>query len=850
MDTVPHETFGELLRRYRRTAGLTQEELAEGAGVSADTISNIERGAPHIPRKATLRLLAQALKLSPQDSDDLLAAAREAQVSSRSARLLRMASENSRATSSSVPLPPTSLVGREGDLATAQHTFRDTQVRLLTITGAGGVGKTQFAFALARELEAGFSDGIHIVYLAPLRDATLISAAIAGALGLRETGPTSFADLLLQHLREKSALLLLDNFEHLLSGATLVADLLAACAHLKILVTSRSPLHLRGEHEYLLAPLALPSAAEAASIASLARVPAVELFVQRAQSVRPSFVLDASNAAAVAAICQRLDGLPLAIELAAARSKMLSPQALLERLDEARLPLLTGGARDLPARQRTLRDTLAWSYELLTPPTRVIFRRLAVFAGGCTLDAVESVCESITEPADIFETLATLVDHSLLHYQPEEDVDDPRFVLLETVREFGWELLNATGEREAIQRAHAEWCLELAEHAETKLRGNQQAIWLNRLDGERDNLRAALAWTLDGGNLAVGLRLAPALWRYWFIRGHYAEGRQWLESLLAAFEGQNQDAQPFVGESAALTAKVLYAIGALARTQGDLTAAREALERSLALYEQLGDKQQISYAVNGLGAVEEQAGNSSVALTLFERSLAMKRELGDQLGIANTLTSLGLLYLLQKNFDMAAATSKECIAVANALGSEDTAAWGMSTLAQVCMHRDDLEQAADLATGSLALRRKLGDRRGIMNCLGILGEIEHRRGDVAGALELYRQNLNIAREIGVIQGIEEVLVAIAVVYRDWKLSAEAVRLLAAAKVLQVGPHPGPEELAQGILDDLRAMLKPGDFAAAWTEGLAMPLDQALAIAYQPVKPPAAVLLPTRRASSE
>ena len=399
------------------------------------------------------------------------------------------------------------------------------------------------------------------------------------------------------------------------------------------------------------------------------------LFVQRAHAVRPDFVLNSENAEHVAAICQLLDGLPLAIELAAARSRILSPYALLAKLESSRLSTLVDGARDLPARQQTLRNTLAWSYDLLAPKAQTLFRRLAVFAGGCTLEAAEAVSACMgapfTDSDDKLDTLAMLVDQSLLRHRSDEADKTSRFELLETVREFSWELLKASGEVETVLRAHACWFLELSTHAEEGMRGQHATIWLKRLDAERDNLRAALTWALNGGDLALGLHLAPALWRYWYMRGYFAEGRQWLESLLEASERQAAGTIPGPShEELARTAKILYGIGSMARPQGDLTSARTALERSLTLCEQLGDKQQIAYVCNALGAVEQQEGNMSLALALFEKSLTIKRDLHDQRGIANTLTSLGLLYLDEKDFEKAASTCENVLPFPRPLGTQ------------------------------------------------------------------------------------------------------------------------------------------------------------------------------------
>ena len=846
VDTFPHEEFSVLVKHYRCARGLTQEELAERAKISVDSISNIERGLLHTPRSSTLQQLALALTLAPHERDDFLSAAHRAKAASRKARLLRTARHASETASSLIPLPPAPLVGRHQDLKSARAILSDPRVRLLTITGVGGVGKTQFAFELAREMGTTVTEGVHIVYLAPIHDPALVPAAIAEVLGLHETGATSIAELLVQHLREKNALLLLDNFEHVLAASTSVADILAVSPHLKILATSRSPLHLRGEYDYGLLPLEIPSATHVSSNERLIAIPSVALFVQRAHAVRPDFVLNSENAEHVAAICQLLDGLPLAIELAAARSRILSPYALLAKLESSRLSTLVDGARDLPARQQTLRNTLAWSYDLLAPKAQTLFRRLAVFAGGCTLEAAEAVSACMgapfTDSDDKLDTLAMLVDQSLLRHRSDEADKTSRFELLETVREFSWELLKASGEVETVLRAHACWFLELSTHAEEGMRGQNATMWLKRLDAERDNLRATLTWALNGGDLALGLHLAPALWRYWYMRGYFAEGRQWLESLLEASERQAAGTIPGPShEELARTAKILYGIGSMARPQGDLTSARTALERSLALCEQLGDKQQIAYVCNALGAVEQQEGNMSLALALFEKSLTIKRDLHDQRGIANTLTSLGLLYLDEKDFEKAASTCEECIAISEALGNSETAAWGKATLAQVHLYRGNLGQAAALAGESLALRRQLGDKRGVMQALGVLGEIKHKRGDISGAVKLYRQSLRLAHDMGVAEGIIEALVAIATACRDVLLPQIATRLLAATSAFRksagVGAHAGMEEGEQHLIDDLGAMQGSPDYGAAWDDGESMTLESALTLALNWSIPP-------------
>jgi predicted ATPase len=446
-----------------------------------------------------------------------------------------------------LPAQPTPLIGREREVADVTALLRRGDVRLVTLTGPGGTGKTRLGFQIAAELLDDFAEGTYFVDLAPISDPDLVASVIAQTLGARETGGRPLVELLNTYLREKHLLLLLDNFEQVLSAAPLVAGLLAAAPRLKVLVTSREVLHLRSEKEFPVPPLELPDPQHPKEIETLSQYAAVQLFIARALDVKPDFAVTNQNAPALAEVCARLDGLPLALELAAARIKLFSPEALLARLN-SRLAVLTGGPRDLPERQQTLRNTIEWSYNLLDAGEQTLFRRLSIFVGGCTGDAVEAVCNPDGDlPLEVIDRLAALLDKSLLK-QLEGSDGAPRFMMLETIREYALERLAASGETEVLRRRHAECFLALAETAEPQFHGSDQRLWLDRIEIEHDNLRAALAWSLEGQRAtpqspddqlrsALGLRLAAALWQFWDRRGYAPEGRRWLERTLAADRG-------------------------------------------------------------------------------------------------------------------------------------------------------------------------------------------------------------------------------------------------------------------------------------------------------------------------
>jgi predicted ATPase len=542
----------------------------------------------------------------------------------------------------SLPVSLTSLVGREQEVAQICAWLHRPEVRLLTLTETGGVGKTRLALAIAQHVLGEFPDGVYFVTLAPVSDPGWVTATIAQALSLWEAGDRPLLEQVREYLREKHLLLLLDNFEQVVAAAPQVTDVLTSCPHVSVLVTGRAALHLSGEHEFAVSPLAVPDLAQLPVLADLARVATVRLFVERAQAVKADFQLTGANAHTIAEICIHLDGLPLAIELAAARIKLLPPQALLKRLSH-QLDLLTSGAHDLPSRQQKLRNTIQWSYDLLSPQEQGLYRKLSVFVDGCTLEAAEAVCGAGSHQAmEVLERVASLVDKSLLQ-QAEQVGDEPRLIMLEAIREFGLERLAAHREGEAARDAHASYYLWLAEEAEPYLVRAEQGEWLDRLEREHENLRAALSWLIERGDRETALRLAGALWRFWWMHGHLSEGRGFLEGMLPA---------PHT-VAASIRAKALVGAGVLTGAQGYYAQAETLCAEGLRLFRELEDQRGISTALWMLGRVAYNRSQYAVARTVAEEALALSRQTGDAWGITSSLENLTSVALDEGKYDEA-----------------------------------------------------------------------------------------------------------------------------------------------------------------------------------------------------
>jgi predicted ATPase len=723
-----------------------------------------------------------------------------------------------------LPVSRTGFVGREKEAAAAKELLLRRDVRLLTVTGPGGIGKTRLAVEVASGLGEQFPGGIHFVPLSPLGDPGLIPSVIVQTLGIREAGGQSPLELLKKNLQDSfraPMLLFFDNFEHLIQAAPIVADLLATGPNLKILVTSRSALHLYGEHEFPVPPLALPDSRSMPSVKLLSRSPAVALFVQRAIAAKPDFELNSENVSAVAEICARLDGLPLAIELAAARVKVLSPSSLLTRL-ASRLQLLTGGARDLPQRQQTLRAAMDWSYDLLNAAEQKLFRRLSVFVGGCNLEGVEAVCDTKGDlELDLLDGMASMVDKSLAQ-QVQQANGESRFVMLETIREYALEKLNTSGELATTKRAHAAYCLVLAEEESAEQSGGGGAEWLERLTFEHDNLRAGLEWLTESENVEWGLRLGTALFRFWEIREYFAEGRDMLGRLLK-LPGA---AAPTKGR-----ARALFAAGVLAGEQGDYTSADRLIIESKDIARHLGDKTGVAVSLNALGVLTRDRGDVATAHAFFEESMELWRELGDLKAVARALSNLANVVKLQGDYDRARALYAECLSIFRGLGDRTGVAWSLNYQGDAACDQGDSATARNLYEQGLAIFRELGDRWGIAGTLADLGSLAKEQQNYPRAHALYRESLRSFQELEHKRGIARLLECFASSEAAQGHAEQSLRLAGAAAALRqnIGAPLTPAEQVklEASMHPARQAVNNTAGATAWLEGWALPVEEAL-----------------------
>ncbi len=814
-------SFGQWLKRRRGGHGLTQKALAQLVAYSPETIRKVEADQLR-PSRQMAEKLADALGIEADERLTFIRFARDELLVDTiplPTHTTDLSSPSPTQTPNNLPSQLTSFVGREEELERIEWLLCRGEVRQITLTGAGGIGKTRLALQAATELLDHFSSGVYFVSLASVADASLVIATIAQTLRVEERGTQPLVERLKNYLRDKHMLLVLDNFEQVVGAAPIVSELLRAAPRLSVLVTSREVLHIYGEHEFPVPPLALPKRKDTLSLLTLSKYEAVALFAQRAQASKPDFRLTAANAALVAEICIHLDGLPLAIELAAARSRLLTPQDMLARLP-SRLKLLIGSARDLPARQQTLRATIEWSYNLLEEGDQVLFRRLAPFVGGCTLEAIEAICNPDGDlPFDTLEGVESLLDKSLM-YQEEGLEGESRFRMLETIREYAHEKLLHSGEAAALRDRHLAFFLGLAEKAEPNIWGSRQVKWLNRLASEYGNLRAALEWSLTGGREEIGLRLAGALWWFWVWHSPFGEGRTYLATLLARTEGR----PPTTARAKALTAAANLAI-----RQKDFARATSLAEESLAVSRAVEDKGSLVHALLGRGEAAEVQGEDGQAAMFYEEAMALARQIGDKPALALVLNCLGNSALYRGESAAAAVFYEEALELFRELGNKWCVSFQLRGLGISAIGQGAYEQACHRLEEALTLDRDVGYTTGVTVDLALLGQVARLEGKYADASALVVESLTLSWE-----SENNYLIAVCLSELGGLAAAQgqpirAARLLAASEALieAIGSQLDSDDQAfhDHSVATIRDQLDAASFATAWTEGQSMTLKQ-------------------------
>ena len=816
MESEPQRTFGEQLRRLRMAAGLTQEELAEQSGLSVRGISDLERGRRTNPHYDTVRLLAGALALNDENRERLLAAARPSKPSDAPLAPPEFVP--------TFPVPLTSLIGRDDDARVVAQLLDQAGVRLVNLTGPGGVGKTRLALEVAGTLGPQFPNGVYFVSMAALRDPDLLLGTVVHALGLQETKSMPPLTRLTSYLHERRLLLVLDNFEHLLPAAPLVSSLLAACPELKVLITSRMLLHLSGEHEYAVPPLALPEPGQPVDLERLRQIPAVALFVERLARSTPRSALAEADAPAIATICARLDGLPLAIELAAARARHLTLPELAARL-QRRLPLLTLGQRDLPERQRTLRDTIAWSYDLLAPDVRRLLRWLSVFSGGWTLEHVEALCWGENGlPIDALDGLATLVESSLVRVERGAD-GRTRYGMLETIREFAEGELYVSGEDASVRHRHAAVMLAWSAQAERGLQSGERTTWSRIAVAEVDNVRAALRWSLDHRATERALRISGNLDWFWDAVARDGEGWAWSQAVLA---------QDDVDRNGLGFARALSAAGALAWNMGEFQRSSDLLTEAVAHLRTLGERRSLGQALMNLGLTRLYLGDVESSRACLHESVRLFEEVADRWSQGLALFVSGET-LLPYEMDAARAAYDRSLAIFRSIGEPWGVAHAITGLGGLAMRRREYATARELMEEALVLRRSVNNRHAIASSLTSLGELARREGNDARAETYLKEGLRGFRDIGDAEHLAWTLYNLGIVALHRSDAAFAATIYAECLALRV-EQGNAAEIAKTVAAVARVALLREDperairllgaaKAIRVTHGVATPVDE-------------------------
>ncbi|MFF0340744.1 ATP-binding protein [Kribbella sp. NPDC004875] len=816
-DDVQVAGFGGLLRRHRREAGLSQEALAELAGLSVDAIAALERGRRRAPRAHTLRLLADALRLREADLSVLTAAARQE-------------TDPGRPPMRQPPAPTNELIGRTTELTAASRVLGQRITRLLTVTGPGGVGKTRLTMAVAAEVADAFPDGICWVPLANLTDAAAVVPALAASIGLHPLESTRLVEEIAERIGRGTILLVFDNCSHVVATVGQVcAALLEYCPNLSILASSRELLRLPGESVYVVPALGLPHDDEVESS------DAVRLFVERASArgYDPTGELDQ-----VARVVRRLEGMPLAIELAAARTNVMTIEELATEL-ETSFSILAGGSRTATPRQASMYGAIEWSHALLTPAERDVFAQLSVFVGGWTLNAAATVMSGRTDPgpeerAAAVDLIGRLADKSLIRVIRRGGV--ARYYMLAVIREFAGDRLRTAGHAEEAAGRHAQFYLRLAEESEEHLRGPRQGEWLELLERELDNLRAAMAWALRTNSVAQALRLASGLWQFCYLRGHYAEGSRWLERALALGDEMPPEVMADLSDACA---KANLGAGTLAFLQCEYDVATERLQTALQQFKDLGDKVGTAQVLQRLGGVARERADYEAAEDLHCESYDLYESLGDRAGMASAHNHLGFVAWLRGDLEVGARRCRRARDSFRVVGDGEGLAWSLISLGAIAQYGGELIEAEDLLQEALALSQRLGYREGVAWSLNQLGIIERRRGLTERAVHLLDESLAEHRDLGDRWRSASVLEELAAVAQHRGRSEYAAFLLGAAdgvrEVIQA-PVPAIEKAdCEATRAAVEASLERRDFRVAWSAGRAAPLA-AVADGYPPPGP--------------
>ncbi len=829
-------SFGDLLKFLRRRCALSQRELSIAVGYSESQISRLEQNlrAPDDAAVAARFVPALHLDSEPAWAARLVALAKDAPATTDEPSPASV----SQPSPGNLPLQLTTFVGRAEEIAQIGEAFASGgptahETRLLTLTGPGGVGKTRLALQVAAGVRQQFEDGVYFVDLAPITDPSLVAPTLVQALDISDQGARSPQQAVKDTLRDKRMLLVLDNLEQVVAAAPLVTELLAAAPELKVLATSRIALRLRGEREFPVSPLPLPDPAHLLPPAALAQYAAVDLFIQRATSVRPDFEVTDENASAIAAICSRLDGLPLAIELAAARVKLFPPRVLLQRLD-SRLKILTGGPRDVPARQQTLRDAIAWSYELLDAGERALFRRLAVFVGGFTMDAAEVVCNASGDlGADVVDGVASLVDKSLLP-QGTEEKGLLRFAMLETIREYALERLAESGEGDDVRQRHAAYFAAFsrvtAEWLYTFRLDPPLAAWLERAPAERDNLRAALQGSAARGDIADATQLVDGLTVLAWYRGgaDWAELGAWAETLVTR-GGSSPDRS--------ILTPALMMLGVAFFLQGELRVSQAKLTEALHLARERGDRRLTARVLERLGWVARERDDATSALALLEESAALSRRVGDDQTLAGCLVTLGEAAVVAEDKERATPVLEEGLALYRKTGDVGGIAWALNHLGHVAQLNGEWEIATRRHQEALELFQTLSPVFGVSESQQSLGECALGQDDAALAARRFVEALALFKRYGYRVGVAWCLAGLAGTAALDGQSQRAARLWGAAESLRqsLGARPAPAARAtrERLMSRVREQLGDSEFVAEWAAGQALSLEEAAAYALEP-----------------